>query len=339
MNKLDYGVLDRPITNADIVEFKQNNRNVHWILASYVPAQVASMVVVASFMTMVVPVGVKISTETGVLVFMFGVTAASIAAGLYVWARQGREHVLLDKFARTNGAAYSCNTKDPDITAMLFDVGHTPVLKDSITFENGMQIGAFKFLTGSGKSQRAYHRVFASIPLSRQLPHMVLDASKNNNILIATTNLPGALDKKQRLSLEGDFDKYFTLYVPQEYETDALYIFTPDVMQAALENGGAYDMEVIDDRLYIYKKMNYGLAKPKVIKSLLDIIDNVGQEFAYQGRYYVDARAGSKTKNTIAGQGQRLKMKQVIAPLIITLVVGLAWAGWFIFSIINSYSR
>ena len=183
MNKLDYGVLDRPITNADIVEFKQNNRNVHWILASYVPAQVASMVVVASFMTMVVPVGVKISTETGVLVFMFGVTAASIAAGLYVWARQGREHVLLDKFARTNGAAYSCNTKDPDITAMLFDVGHTPVLKDSITFENGMQIGAFKFLTGSGKSQRAYHRVFASIPLSRQLPHMVLDASKNNNIL------------------------------------------------------------------------------------------------------------------------------------------------------------
>lgn len=37
------------------------------------------------------------------------------------------------------------------------------------------------------------------------------------------------------LSLEGDFDRYFTLYCPGDYERDALYVFTPDLLALLID--------------------------------------------------------------------------------------------------------
>ena len=58
--------------------------------------------------------------------------------------------------------------------------------------------------------------------------------------------------RTQVLSLEGDFDRYFTLYCPKEYERDALYVFTPDLMALLDRRGGAVrrrDRRRLDVRL------------------------------------------------------------------------------------------
>jgi hypothetical protein len=318
MNTVDYSVLEQPITSAEIAEFKKNNQTARWILVSYVPAWVMG-IVAALFFAAIVPAWVNVSDDNGLLMLILGTFAMSFAIGMYTLAQYGREHVLLARFAKKNNATYNCKVKDPSISGMLFDLGHTRILKDGITFQNGVQVGAFKFVTGSGKSQQTHNWVFASMPLPRKLPHMVLDAKKNN-IFKVISNLPESLDKNQRLSLEGDFDQHFTLYAPKEYKTDALYIFTPDVMQAALENGGMYDMEVVDDRFYIYNEMNYGLAKPKIMKSMLDIINKVGREIAEQGDYYADARVGDRAANIVAEPGRRLKTKVGLVSIILVII-------------------
>jgi hypothetical protein len=97
------------------------------------------------------------------------------------------------------------------------------------------------------------------IQLDRALPHMVLDAVQNDRKILGqrVSNLPARFDLAQRLSREGDFDRYFTLYAPADYERDALYVFTPDLMallidEAGSGEGGSMDVEIIDDRMYVY---------------------------------------------------------------------------------------
>ena len=84
------------------------------------------------------------------------------------------------------------------------------------------------------------------------LPHIVLDATSNNGLF--GSNLPSTFARSQRLSLEGDFDRYFSMYCPEGYETDALYLFTPDIMARFIDNAAALDVEIVDDWLFLYTK-------------------------------------------------------------------------------------
>ena len=78
---------------------------------------------------------------------------------------------------------------------------------------------------------------------------MVLDARSNNG-LFGGTNLPSQFSKDQILSLEGDFSEYFTLYCPREYERDALYVFTPDLMALLIDQTSTFDVEIVDDWMF-----------------------------------------------------------------------------------------
>ncbi|WJS89735.1 hypothetical protein [Microbacterium testaceum] len=53
---------------------------------------------------------------------------------------------------------------------------------------------------------------YLAIRLPRQLPHFLLDARSNNGILSSLQHQP---QRKQRLSLEGDFDSHFHLFAPR----------------------------------------------------------------------------------------------------------------------------
>lgn len=85
-----------------------------------------------------------------------------------------------------------------------------------------------------------------SITLPTHLPHILLVAKKDGR------TLPGATPADaQVLSLEGDFDDHFTLHCPEGYEQDALYLFTPDVMAALIDHVNGFDVEIIDDWLFL----------------------------------------------------------------------------------------
>ena len=133
------------------------------------------------------------------------------------------------------------------------------------------------------------------------------------------SNLPASFDKSQILSLEGDFDQYFTLYCPKAYERDALYVFTPDLMALLIDNAAPFDVEIVDDWMFVYSAKPFRSTEPAVYQRLFQIVDTVGAKTLSQTDRYVDENIGQFAANIVAPQGARLKRGFSVIGLIVTL--------------------
>lgn len=301
MKTLDYTTLEMPLSEADILAYKQQygdswvptSTRPGWMLVSGAGAAVVTAAVYAN--TWLMAVSVFVAIAAGI---------AGIIAFAFLYATKKRTKIA--RFAAANGATFARDQKNPGLSGLIFDEGSSRVLRESINFTDGTVLGIHEYTTGSGKNRTVHRWGFVSVKLPRKLPNMVLDSEKNNFFGLIS-NLPDTFSKDQKLSLEGDFDKHFSLYAPQQYGTDALYIFTPDVMQAAIDHGGGYDMEVVDDTFYVYMQTGVDLSNAEIVKNLLDIASKVGGEIEHQGDYYADERVGDRALNLVATPGQRLK--------------------------------
>ena len=121
----------------------------------------------------------------------------------------------------------------------------------------------------SGKNSTTYRWGYVAVKLDVPLPNIVLDAKGNNGF---GSNLPASFDRAQRLSLEGDFDEYFTLYCPEGYERDALYLFTPDIMARFIDNAAELDVEIVDDWMFLYTRRKVSTLDPATWAWLFGVV-------------------------------------------------------------------
>ncbi|MER7797284.1 hypothetical protein [Microbacterium sp. NPDC096154] len=158
----------------------------------------------------------------------------------------------LDGFARANHMHYLPRLDAPKLPGMIFDQGSSRLATDLVRGEQPrfVEFANYQYTTGSGKNQTTHRWGYVAIHLGTPLPHIVLDAVGNNGLF--GSNLPASFGRAQRLSLEGDFDRYFTLYCPEGYERDALYLFTPDIMARFMDNVAQLDVEIVDDWMFLY---------------------------------------------------------------------------------------
>ena len=112
-----------------------------------------------------------------------------------------------------------------------------------------VEFANYQYTTGSGKNRTTHRWGYVAVKLDVPLPNIVLDALGNNAL---GSNLPASFARDQRLSLEGDFDRHFTLYCPEGYEADALYLFTPDIMARFIDHAAQLDVEIVDDWMFLY---------------------------------------------------------------------------------------
>ncbi len=106
-----------------------------------------------------------------------------------------------------------------------FTLGTTPALVFDCSFS-----------VGSGKYKRTYHYAIACLVLPKQYPHLYLDGKANGKYSQYQDN--------QKVALEGDFNNYFTLYMPEGSAAGALTVLSPDVMQTVIDQGKALDLEI-----------------------------------------------------------------------------------------------
>ncbi len=125
---------------------------------------------------------------------------------------------------------------------------------------------------------------YVKMPLSQHVPQMALDSIKHRSI-----RLGSYFQDRQVVGLEGDFSKYFTLYVPQGYERDALYIFTPDLMALLIDETDIFDIEITNGSLLLYGK-RFNLKDEQLINRLLLIVDVVGNKLQRRTTQYVAGR-------------------------------------------------
>lgn len=142
---------------------------------------------------------------------------------------------------------------------------------------------------------------YLSMRLPRALPHVVIDAKGNGSL---RSLLPGS----QRVSLEGDFDRYFTVYVPEGYERDALELLTPDVMACLIDHGRGWDIEVIDDTLQLASTRLHAHSDRRESAALLYFAELIGEELGHQAKTYSDPRA-ARPRMQVAPQGRRLRRR------------------------------
>lgn len=327
---LNYAALHEPVTEKDVEAYKQ------YVGASGFTNSIWLQVVLAVFagamlsIVFVPMLNVSAGSPLSQLFIVLAWTAATIGSGFLfdiAFKHYNKTRARMHKFTTQNGITLIIKRPDPSYAGMIFDEGHSREIDAALVIPGRAEIGNYVYVTGSGKNRTTHPWSYIKTKLDRKLPHMALDAKKNN-LFGRISNLPDTFDKSQTLSLEGDFNKHFTLYAPKQYERDALYVFTPDVMAALIDNGSGFDMEVIGDELYIYKTGYFNLGSEKDIRSALSIVDVVRGELQDQTAYYADERVGDRTQNIIAPEGAQLKsgVNWVAIVLAAFIIVIWVWA-------------
>jgi hypothetical protein len=234
---------------------------------------------------------------------------------------QSDEVFRLNRFADRNGLRFTPRDDLEEPVAYPF----TPFGKPRTVVRDRFQpaIGsAFDFglayKPAMGKIDTTESRWYIAIALDRALPHIVLESTKRRNPL--SRMLP-VMERDQSFSLEGDFDKYFTLYCPSGYERDALYIFTPDLMALCIDEARTFDVEIIDNWMFVHADRAPRLSDPRVMRRIFRIIDLVGAKALSQTDRYRDVTAeGDMT--VVAPPGRRLRTTISIVVVIFAIFAG-----------------
>lgn len=166
---------------------------------------------------------------------------------------------------------------------------------------------------------------FAQIPLERSTPHIVLE-NRRSAVLRSTGE---RLLRGQRLSLEGDFSRTFTLYCPEGYERDTLYIFTPDLMALLLDLAADCEVELVDGYLLLYSGRAWKLWRPKRFAALHHVVQLVGAKAQGRTHLYRDDRASGPGVDAVGRRLCRRPSLCMVLTMAAAVVVGVlsVW-GW-----------
>lgn len=149
---------------------------------------------------------------------------------------------------------------------------------------------------------------YLTVRLPSPLPHLVLDATANDTV---RSDLPPGLDRGRRISLEGDFDRWFRVYAPSGYGVDARYVLTPDVMSSLVSTAAYYNVEIIDDRIVFFSAPVADFSAPApwlAVDAILD--DLVPRIVAKAGRYRDDRVQGQDAASVLEDAQDALRLDQ-----------------------------
>lgn len=311
-----------------------------------VPAALAT--VFAFSLTLEIPFAIVLPDAIDWVRGLAVVTALWVTIGLWIWSLvllslpfDTRRGIAIARFAAERGLLYSRNGFAPERLGIFFaegrgrpaprrparladrpDPSRASLFRSTFSLwradrgpKPSLQIAIAAYSGGKNdpKGPRQAFR-FLEMRLPRALPHLMIDARSNGTL---RSLLPGT----QRLSLEGDFDRYFTAYVPQGYERDALQLLTPDVMVCLIDHGRQWDIEIIDDRLVVASSRFRRSSDRSDVTALLLFSELIGAELGHQAANYTDPRA-EQPRTQVASAGRRLRLRSAAwTTAILALVV------------------
>lgn len=307
MRQFDYSVLTQPITlKSTWSEFRESK--------DFVIASVFSGVFFGGMLLIAL-----VNRQYGVVLVIF--LFALLTNGVIIF--QFKRIVLFRRFVQANRLEYVDGSYSVNLPGIIFNIGNTQRFVGGIADPSqDWFLANYEYTTGSGKNETTHSFGVMRLKLPRKLPHVLLDSKKNNFLMLR--NLPGNFSSDQRLQLEGDFNNYFTVYVPANYQRDVLYFLTPELMAGLIDKGSNYDFEVIDDNLFIYgDSLDFRKSVfQENIEKWMNLASYFGSEFEDNVERYADSRIeNSKELNIVGAEGARLKKGVAWTSVIITVVL------------------
>lgn len=314
------------------------------------------IVVVAVMLVVAVPMvvfgltaGIRSGSPVMGLPFILVVVVIVAFGGIafFAYRRKRVARYRLSRFASANGMTYEDQVRNPPLPGMIFHLGGSRQANQLVRGHTPrfVEFGNYQYTVKSGKNSTTYRWGYVAVKLDVPLPNIVLDALGNNGF---GSNLPASFRKDQRLSLEGDFDRYFTLYCPEGYEQDALYLFTPDIMARFIDNAAQLDVEIVDDWLFLYTKREASTLDPASWAWLFGAVGALITKFDQWARWRDDRLAAANPTPVapgagshalpfappagmltpppgVAAQGRRLKRSGRWVSIVIVVLFALGW--------------
>lgn len=135
-------------------------------------------------------------------------------------------------------------------------------------------------------SMRSYDRWYRIVEISsrQDFYHVFMSSKKNQQPFFPTamTLLSRSIRNNQKLSVEGDVDKYFDIYAPEGSNWRGLVTLTPDKLLALREYGTKFDIEFVGSSIYVISSNRLRSIKDVLIyqQEALDLISNIGVDLA-----------------------------------------------------------
>lgn len=325
---INFEPLSSAISSQDLISFKNkykiNMLNVNilqWLLILSMP------------LLMFVMTGIILSNKNNSTIGLAGTIAITFSIIIFACLmyysyviRKLKYNIRLSRFAEVNGLVFEPEVRGADLNypGMYFQTGKSHIYRERLRSQTGnlFEISNFSYTVSGGSSNQTLEKGYVMIKLDRKLPNIVLDSNANNynSLGFNVSNLPVKFKDNQKLALEGDFNSYFTLYVPVGYERDALYVFTPDLMSLFIDNSSVFDAEIIDDRLFIYSN-RFDLTSSVTLDRIFKIIETVGAKTLSQTDYYTDERIGNRASDIVSVSGSRLKKQFVSVGVVVSIII------------------
>ncbi len=256
------------------------------------------------------------------------VAVALIAIITAIW-RQAYRRTAWQRYSNEVGGSYRFDTRPTD-QAFVFWRGAYQQVSDRIDNPSLLpftSLGNYSYAYSLPYDHTELPLVprkvsFFVLPLPRHLPHIILD-STHNNFLRRYSEYGLEIKNFQRLELEGDFIKHFSLYVPAGYETDALYVFSPDVMNILVQYAADYDIEIIDDTLYLFKPGWLTITDTATLQRLTAVGSAILAALDKNATRYADTAIDDPAADVVAPRGRRL-VRRTVPIVIILLLIWLA---------------
>ena len=184
------------------------------------------------------------------------------------------KHLFFTQLATTLGMVYEPLADRTTVSGYFFEIGSGGVPRHILRGNyQGLPIRLYEyqFTVGSGKHKRTYQFIVSEIDTQGNLPHLFVKPDSLYGGL-ALRNPPGT----KILSLEGDFNDHFDVYVPEDSEIEALQILEPDVMVRLIDEFSTFAFECIGTKAYAFKPGSFAdnresmLAHLKLLERLYD---------------------------------------------------------------------
>lgn len=182
-----------------------------------------------------------------------------------------RQNLILREFVSDNKFILreEANYRSSGVVFLAGNDDHaTGAIIEGVLYGHKIHIYSHRFSTGSGKNRSAHGYGVAEIELPKAVPHIFIDSKKNNWLTGETLDVFRAQDM---VELEGDFNDHFRVFAVKDYAVEVLTLLNPAFMQSLMENAAGIEIELIDNKAFVYISNAITMNKGSIIRTFAAI--------------------------------------------------------------------
>jgi hypothetical protein len=259
--------------NFFVSEYREERKKLNEKMRPWMTkAIIANILTIFLFLNFFIPIGSTFADVMSRLLqdeyTVFLVMSPLLAFGISFGGQLYKIHGSFWKtFAERNGGSYEGQGRVSKENALMFKQGTAQSITNMVTFREDnevMKIFQFSFSKKNKILQqnlREYYYTVFLFTLERNPPHMYLNYKANTYGMNIGTSIP----------LPTEFEKSFTISIPQGYHIEVLQIFTPEILAAILDFGIHLDIEVCNNKIYFYIEKGQYSGKISSVKHIEEL--------------------------------------------------------------------